>query len=434
MAGAPKRAKVGEPGAAAAAAVARDGGDDSAQGEDWVCDAREALHLKLVRRKADVYDDSTTFHPVFMHQLFKDEKIHGYKGLVIKIYKEASTLFTFFRVEYDAKHPTRADNVQGALAARMHHPWTDNLDEFIKHIGEDFSPPGRLTYEGVEADDAGQAGAAAASSEAKSGCSYSVFLGNFQAPRMKEYHQLMQMFLLFFIETSNYIDSEDNVWEVMILFEKRASRNRPPHFYFIGYATLYTFLAYPDRQRLRISQIFIVPPAQRQGHGHRLLNSIYRLGEERNVAMVNVEDPAPGFQFLRDSVDLKRALQSGTIKVWAEDGGRRRRHPMLEAWSDEFGRKAALALRVTEEQVRRCFDVAKLATIEFDDEEDYKAFRLAVKERLYKANREELDILVSREQDRKKRLHEMYRAVEKTYLELGKRAGIIDRGVQQPAE
>ena len=39
------------------------------------------------------------------------------------------------------------------------------------------------------------------------------------------------------------------------------------HFSIAGFTTTYNFYAYPDKTRLRVSQMLILPPYQRKGHG-----------------------------------------------------------------------------------------------------------------------------------------------------------------------
>ena len=72
----------------------------------------------------------------------------------------------------------------------------------------------------------------------------------------------------------------------------------------LGYMTLYRFFAWPDKRRLRVSQVIIFPPFQRQRHGFELLQHVYLMSKYRNFIEVNVEDPAIGFQFLRDVCDV----------------------------------------------------------------------------------------------------------------------------------
>ncbi len=71
-------------------------------------------------------------------------------------------------------------------------------------------------------------------------------------------------------------------------FERRPPRSgsSSPTYHIVGYTTLYKFLLYPSSWRLRISQIMILPPYQRVGHGQQLLQWVYGEAERREFAEV----------------------------------------------------------------------------------------------------------------------------------------------------
>ena len=60
----------------------------------------------------------------------------------------------------------------------------------------------------------------------------------------------------------------------------------------MGFCTLYTFWAYPDKSRLRVSQILTLPPYQRQGVGHALLQAAYGIADSRGVLDIMVRPGA----------------------------------------------------------------------------------------------------------------------------------------------
>ena len=65
-----------------------------------------------------------------------------------------------------------------------------------------------------------------------------------------------------------------NLTSFIFRFEKYKS-NGNPMFAFAGYMTVYRYYAYPERIRPRISQVLIMPPFQRLGHGARLMQTFY---------------------------------------------------------------------------------------------------------------------------------------------------------------
>ena len=130
-----------------------------------------------------------------------------------------------------------------------------------------------------------------------------------------------QIMVLLFIDGSSYIRTNERGWRGFFLFRHHRPTNR---FALLGFCTAYEFWHVPDRIRLRISQILIFPPYQRQGHGSlsfflfpnhlhththtchplshlavRFVDAIYRFArEDARVYDVTVEDPDDDFQFV----------------------------------------------------------------------------------------------------------------------------------------
>ena len=55
-----------------------------------------------------------------------------------------------------------------------------------------------------------------------------------------------------------------------------------------GFCTVYNFFCYPDRKRMRVSQVLVLPPFQRQGVGRALLEAVYVLADTRDALDVTV--------------------------------------------------------------------------------------------------------------------------------------------------
>lgn len=56
----------------------------------------------------------------------------------------------------------------------------------------------------------------------------------------------------------------------------------------VGFCTLYTFYAYPDTKRFRLSQILVLPPFQHKGIGAALLQAAYVMADKCNAVDVTV--------------------------------------------------------------------------------------------------------------------------------------------------
>ena len=61
-----------------------------------------------------------------------------------------------------------------------------------------------------------------------------------------------------------------------------------------GFCTVFSFFCYPDRVRMRVSQVLVLPPFQRQGIGRALLEAVYALADTRNALDVTVSSVQEG--------------------------------------------------------------------------------------------------------------------------------------------
>jgi histone acetyltransferase 1 len=163
--------------------------------------------------------------------------------------------------------------------------------------------------------------------------------------------------LLFFIEASSYIDAEDLKWQCYLMFAEDDDSES-----FVGYTTLYPFLYFPDKIRMRLSQFLILPPYLRLGLGSQLYKQVYEsILASDEIMELTVEDPSPEFAAFRLSNDL----------------------PVFQAASD----RSQKALKFSEpeyEMVQQLDEFIKL------DYKEPKKFRLKVKKALWRRNRDTL--------------------------------------------
>jgi len=283
-----------------------------------------------------------------------------------------------------------------------------------QHIDDPFVPPGTLLAEYT---------VPSVEHTSKEQLSYEIYRGTFADPVVRDFHRRIQFFLLFFIDRSSFINDADTVWEILFLFQKRvvATRSGPAHvsYHIVGYTTLYKFLAYPADWRMRLSQILILPPFQRQGHGQRLLQLVYDEAQRRNMIEVNIEDPSPVFQLLRDLTDVQMCRQNRCFE----------RHPgsdidPLERWDPVRGNMIKRALRITLAQVRRCYEIFKLNSINDKNKNSraMTAYRLEVKRRIFHEEQEVLSLYSNKPEERKEKLAEIYNELEQHYLMAIKKA------------
>jgi len=271
---------------------------------------------------------------------------------------------------------------------------------------------------------------------------YEVWHSTWNTPGFKEYHRRMQIFILLYIEAGSYISEEEDQWEFVVLYEKRKRRNAPDiaTYHFAGYSSLYNFYHFPEKVRLRLSQFVILPPYQRQGHGSALFTAIYQhVLSQPHIAELTVEDPAEAFEDLRDRNDLamllsnQQFMEEGFGGEVSHGGGRaggigkagksgrggnipppkgKMGPPADKVWAEKWRKELKIAGR----QFQRLVEMLILLRIDPNDARAMRAYRLQVKERLYRFN---FEILAQLEkQERLDKLEETFQSVREDYLRI----------------
>lgn len=128
---------------------------------------------------------------------------------------------------------------------------------------------------------------------------------------LRELHDRLQFLPLLYVDGANYIDNTDPRWSVYLGVSSNGA--------ICGFATVYTFYAYPARERLRLSQILVLPPHRGRGVASSLLRRAYDDAARRGAIDLTVEDPSEEFQALRERVDLRRVLGDAFFENFARD-------------------------------------------------------------------------------------------------------------------
>ncbi|XP_030642382.1 histone acetyltransferase type B catalytic subunit isoform X1 [Chanos chanos] len=337
---------------------------------EYKCDTNEAICLKLVRFPEDVDDDSTTFHPEYSHQLFGDDEVaFGYKGLQIQLFYSAGNLSTLFKVKYSAKVTEKfdcvePDDVEGKIREVIPAGFSCNTDDFISLLEKEanFKPFGTLlhTYT-VHSVEEGE------------DLTYQIHKVNVSCPGFKEFHERLQTFLLWFIETASFIDADDDRWDFFLVFEKY-NKDGETLFAVVGYMTVYNYYVYPDKTRPRVSQMLILPPFQGEGHGAQLLEAVHRYYCTcPKVQDITAEDPSDNYVKLRDFVLVKLCM---ALPSFSTD---RLKH----GFSEEMAHEAQDKLKINKKHARRVYEILRLRATDMSDVEQARDYRLEVKKRLY---------------------------------------------------
>lgn len=289
----------------------------------------------------------------------------------------------------------------------------------------------------------------------KDGRQYEIWAGQLTDPAVKALLDRAQILVTFFIEGGTHLELEDQEWtiarwRVFFLYEKLASPPTPKSslYSFVGYSTTYRFLTFVKSSanykvtakefdfsstdnldvlalpyRGRISQFLIIPPHAHQGHGSMLYATIFKYFlDDPSCVEFTVEDPNEAFDDLRDYCDFTRLLQSNTLekirmehnldpKLFLHSPGRKvpvgkivdkallatiRNENKLA--KRQFARLVELWLLSRVPSTSRQPGTARLTRKAKSSDEGDRAmyfWRLLVKQRIYKQNRDKLTDLES---------------------------------------
>uniref|UniRef100_A0A673M460 Histone acetyltransferase type B catalytic subunit n=1 Tax=Sinocyclocheilus rhinocerous TaxID=307959 RepID=A0A673M460_9TELE len=327
---------------------------------EYKCDTNEAVCLKLVRFPEDIDDESTTFHPEYSHQLFGDDEVaFGYKGLQIQLYYSAGNLSSLFKVKYTARVTDTFDCVEVChiislivltCTVFVAYMLLGNVDCTFELRSSTFPCEHRMDLI----------------------CSSS-FQVDISCPGFREYHERLQTFLMWFIETASFIDVDDDRWDFFLVFEKY-NKDGETLYATVGYMTVYNYYVYPDKTRPRVSQMLVLPPFQGEGHGAQLLETVHRYYcTSAKVQDITAEDPSENYVKLRDFVLVKLCL---TLPSFSSE-------KLSQGFSEEMVSEAREKLKINKKHARRVYEILRLRNTDMSDEEKAKEFRLEVKKRLY---------------------------------------------------
>ena len=329
-----------------------------------------------------VPDDTKTFKPEFTHQIFgDDEVIFGYKSLRVDYYLTPGLLHAYIGLSYKEKITPRRfdgidpDDVYGALSNFGCSPgFTKNIDSFCSEKlkqDREFRPFGVKCHEYSREN-------------LKQSPTNSVFeiyrvdssLPEYETEKFMDYIDRVQTMLVFYIETSNFIDTEDPQWVHYLLYEKRKDSTGDIRYMTAGYLSAYNYYAYPDNVRTRVSQSLILPPYQRLGHGAELLECVFREASlDPRVVDVTCEGPSPDFVRLRDFATTKMCLTLDAFKNVDH---------LKKGFNNDMVSEPLKKFKIPKSQSRRCYEIIRMAHTNQNSVGDWREFRLDVKKRFYK--------------------------------------------------
>lgn len=333
-----------------------------------VTNSNEVLEFRLIRDLDDLNSKETVFKPEMTYQVFGDrEIIFGYQDLKVQLFYSAGYLETYLGMTYTEKvnaeyEGVEADEVLTKIAAKLAPDVHYSLTNFTNALSKDdmFTPYGKLIHS-FSLNDEGTTRR------------FEVYKADMNYKGFREYHQRIQTFLLWYIDAALFIDIDDDRWQYFNIFEKYTTSVGTSRYATIGFATVYRYYAYPQHIRPRIAQFLILPPFRRMGLGTHMLQAIYREYIARNeVKDITVESPSDVFQRLRNYVD---ALNCSTLPSFKPEH-------LKKGFDEEMVIEARDKLRINKKQARIVYEILRLRATNVANVEEYRAYRLDVKNRL----------------------------------------------------
>jgi hypothetical protein len=241
--------------------------------------------------------DVREFEPTFTHQLFDDEKLDFLSedelalriSVHVQCQQELATSVSITGIESRITTQILIDHLKKGLPRDV----TIDSTDLVKTIS---LPVGQHVH-----------------SFMNNNHQYHICLATDKDTNAGDLLHRAEKLAMWFIETADAIDFSDPRWEVLFLYEQHPiiqstdnASNHQCQYLFVGYTTLFTFHNPILGDRIRVCQALILPPRQARGLGREMLLAVYNLAKQRpQVIEVTVEDPCPGFQALRDAVDLE---------------------------------------------------------------------------------------------------------------------------------
>ncbi|KAL8727600.1 MAG: hypothetical protein Q9181_005652 [Wetmoreana brouardii] len=308
--------------------------------DQWSVNANEALNVSFVQAGQDSPVTLSTFHPRFTYPIFGEEEcIFGYQGLTVNLRFAAHNLVPNVSVSYDKKfkavNDIKALDIEGTLREWMPEASFQKSTEFESQIqqgksAKDWKPPGELLE--------------SYSSRDRNFEIWSAELIDPAVQQLIDRIQIL-VSLFIEGGTPIPLDDQDWVlgrWRVFFIYEKLSSLPSPQTspYSLVGYSTTYRFITHQSSpitpnlrspqyfalppttpfllsalpSRARISQFLILPSHQSHTHGTHLYNCLTTTFlTSPNTSEITVEDPNEAFDDLRDYCDFARLSKNGTF-------------------------------------------------------------------------------------------------------------------------
>lgn len=317
--------------------------------EEYVADALKCVHIKFVDSLNGI-ESAPNFEPEFTHQHFgESESIVGYKDLSVSVCYSDSSLFIYPLINYSSKVPAtapiKAEDIIYKIRDQLPSTHLDALvntsANFQTKLQEQkaFKPYGEMVTKVFAEDDK------------RNKKEFQVYrIENTDNEEINQYIERAQSLAFWYIDAASYTDNEDPRFFHYLMFEYLMS-DGVPKYKFAGYASLYRFYYYPDKERIRIAHLMLAPPYRGAGNGIRFLNAIYSdLRCSDKVFDITAESPADNFIYMRDYSDCVSCF---ALPEFSKD-------KIMQGFTKAMKTAAREKLKLHDTQTRRVYEILRL--------------------------------------------------------------------------
>lgn len=370
--------------------------------ELWTTSSNEALQLFITDNKGAAHP----FSPSFTYPIFGDsESVFGFQELVIFLCFDSVTFLPFLNVKYSNKLNDEDIEIDPKTKLLQFLPestvFKDEVKwrDLIKEEQKDYKIPGERVVE-----------------FSKNGEKYGIYKLDLSTAKGLELHKRLQILVLLFIEAGSYIESDDESWEIYVLYNE--TNEKLPEV--VGFTTVYNYWKYPGFEkfdsdqiqiRKKISQFVILPIHQGQNLGGEFYQKLYELWlKDEKIIEIVIEDPNESFDDLRDRNDFVRLVDNKLIDL---------DELSVELASDKaWFNKLKTSQKLEKRQLSRLLEMLLLYKLKKHNNNNLskKKIRLLIKRRLYEKNKEAL--LTLDQPTRLDKLQTAYDALEQDYYRI----------------
>ncbi|ONK69782.1 uncharacterized protein A4U43_C05F26660 [Asparagus officinalis] len=349
-------------------------------------EANECIKVYLVKSQDEVgATNSFCIDPVDLNQFFgEDGKIYGYKNLKIDIWMSIKSFQAFADITYE----NTFDSIFGESLLEK--------EEFLQTFSTEIHCIRSIMSDGEpircdlsrESDDASNAHLGV------NGSTMEVIRMNLHAMPVGLLYSRLVPLVLLLVEGGSPVDVTDPKWDVYFIVKKTNDLSGVHNMDLLGFATVYRFYHYPDSTRLRVGQILVLPPYQGQGHGRRLLESIYSVAVSENFYDVTFEEPSDYLQYLRACIDTLRLLDFEPIKPAINSAVQYLKENNLSKRTNKSSSKSQFGppqhviavvrqkLKINKKQFMKCWDVLVYLNLDPKNSRCMENFKVSVSDRV----------------------------------------------------